>query len=69
MEFTSDLERAMKEKKTFWWWRFLPSYVRETARKMNPLKKKDSWWLIGQRALEATLMTLTDILEGGASGC
>lgn len=24
MEFTSDLERAMR-RKTFWWWRFLPS--------------------------------------------
>ena len=63
MEFTSDLERAMKEKDLLVV--AVPSiYVRETARKMKPfLKERQLVVNVAKGIEEATLMTLTDILE------
>ena len=63
MEFTSDLERAMKEKDLLVV--AVPSiYVRETARKMKPFLKEGQLVVnVAKGIEEATLMTLTDILE------
>lgn len=63
MEFTSDLERAMKEKDLLVV--AVPSiYVRETARKMKPFLKEEQLVVnVAKGIEEATLMTLTDILE------
>ena len=65
MEFTSDLERAMKEKDLLVV--AVPSiYVRETARKMKPFLKEGQLVVnVAKGIEEATLMTLTDILEEG----
>ena len=63
MEFTSDLERAMKGKDLLVV--AVPSiYVRETARKMKPFLKEGQLVVnVAKGIEEATLMTLTDILE------
>ena len=63
MEFTSDLERAMKEKDLLVV--AVPSiYVRETARKMKPFLKEGQLVVnVAKGIEESTLMTLTDILE------
>ena len=63
MEFTSDLERAMKEKDLLVV--AVPSiYVRETARKMKPFLEEGQLVVnVAKGIEEATLMTLTDILE------
>lgn len=63
MEFTSDLERAMKEKDLLVV--AVPSiYVRETARKMKPFLREGQLVVnVAKGIEEATLMTLTDILE------
>ena len=63
MEFTSDLERAMKEKDLLVV--AVPSiYMRETARKMKPFLKEGQLVVnVAKGIEEATLMTLTDILE------
>lgn len=63
MEFTSDLEEAMKEKDLLV--TAVPSiYVRETAQKMKPFLEEGQLVVnVAKGIEEATLMTLSDILE------
>ncbi|MFR5733364.1 MAG: hypothetical protein ACLUD2_16885 [Clostridium sp.] len=69
MEFTSDLERAMKEKDLLVV--AVPSiYVQETARKTKPFLKEGQLVVnVAKGIEEATLMTLTDILEEELPWC
>ena len=63
MEFTSDLELAMKDKDILV--TAVPSiYIRETAQKMKPFLKEGQLVVnVAKGIEESTLMTLTDILE------